>query len=476
MANINFIVNAPVGSVKIEHWRFSSLQNTLDINTEYSVATLVGDLRIYPLTGATITAVSCDKRRQSSDYDGWIWNWVSRSSGAYWECKVGHEDYNTVGLATTTVTATAPAPVPVLPCVMFLDDLGGGAIATLTDSLGGVVSVPTNETYSITTRGAYTLKVVPVEGGTIESKPTGGWSYYDPDEYIYTGSWKKILGGEGWYFEILPLDDFFSGVEKTSTIQSTAPTPDIRSPFNVLYYLDDVKLRELSLVMPTVYGEAAGEPGTAVDDSPYILNILTLPFELPVDSLGSELAVKIGSRNTSVMGVQITDETLDFDLGSMVVGGLENSSYDYTGAKFELVLPFVGKEVELTPSQVIGKTISVKYEVSAYDGDMTANVFNGDPEPIVSVTDNVGSDIPVHLLNEPQSKLGKYQTTNNGIMTAFIRVTRKETLEGQYSNLLVSQGVVGSRVGYVEVVGADLVGIPDSAIVLELLKGGVVVR
>lgn len=370
----------------------------------------------------------------------------------------------------TLVTSTIGTPVPAVEYKFQFD--GNPAHIVVTHSGGTPVSLNQVQSVSEVT----TFNIAPANSRVVVLKPSEDWGYYDTDTHKNVRAPWTDDGSGGWNATMLA--GWYTTPDKINTIEvlSEATTPDVISPFNRIYDLNDDMLTELSDIMPSVY---AGDPGTSptpYDDNQFILNLLALPFKLPEAARADLVQIVIGNNDTGVMATQVVQDRVEIDLGVIQVAGLVDSSYDYSACKFQLIAPFVGKEMDLSPSDVIGKQVSVKYELDIYGGEITINVFNGDPEPFMSETDRVGTDIPIRVLNEVVGSQGRYQTTNNGILKAFIRVTRKELVDSEFANLTTTVGVLGSQSGYVELVNADLDGIRDSSTVVDILKGGVVIR
>lgn len=290
-----------------------------------------------------------------------------------------------------------------------------------------------------------------------------------------------VMGKRNWmwgkgslpYFTCDATIETASDVLYTFTVVSEGPKPEIVSPFNKLFSLSRDKMIELSNSMLGVWGDAAGAPAS----SGFLINLLVLPFSIPSEVLGSEQKIKIGSVGTNVTAPLIDDDSIDVDLGNIVVAGLSNSVLDYAAANYELVLPFFGKSLELVPSQVVGKTINARYVLDAYTGDATVNVFNDDTGvPIASAVDRVARAIPFKMFSDVANKQDGPVQTNNDILQAFIRVTRKEVVSGVYDNLVQVNGVLGSSKGYMEVQNVELRGVPDSDRVKSILQSGVVIK
>lgn len=327
--------------------------------------------------------------------------------------------------------------------------------------------------YEKPSSGHYLLMVEPLGGATVELVKSD-LQRYDNTIHDYFWRWKERPNSNIWSVSL--NDDLYytEGVLSTSVVTSTPATPDVYSPFNRIWHLDRDSMNELSEVMYMINPE--GDNGVKYNDSKFVLNLLALPFELPSEVIGDMVDVKIGKALTGVTSPLLLTDVVRVDLGEIEVLGLTGSSIDYVNTQFELMLPFIETSLKLEPSEVIGKTIRVEYVVDVYRGDLTVNVFNGELEPFMSKTDRIGRDIPIHLFKDVVGSVGDFITADNGIYSASIRVATGELSEGMFSNLVTVDAEIGEYAGYVEVVNADLKGIPRSDEVLNILKGGVVIR
>lgn len=315
------------------------------------------------------------------------------------------------------------------------------------------------------------FRIVPRTGSTVVSARTTPAPQYN-----------SVLGGLNWAWSKGNLPYLSTRVTigtanptlYTVTVVSSGPTPEVESPFNKLFNLTRDKMEELSNNMGGVWGGAAGASPAS---SGYLINLMLLPFKLPTEVLGNEERIKIGSVNTPVSAPVVTDDSIELNLGTITVAGLSGSSLDYQAAKYELMLPFFGEVLELSPSQVVGKPVRITYIIDAYKGVATVNVFNdGSGVPIASATDQVARAIPFKMFSEIANSMDDPVQTNNGLLRATMIVTRQEVQVGEYTNLVQVEGMLGDSLGYLEVETIELKGVPDSDRVKSLLKAGVVIR
>lgn len=319
--------------------------------------------------------------------------------------------------------------------------------------------------------GDWVINIEALDGFIIEE--VKDYKYFDPDDLQYhTIRFKEVDG----VYSYSPANTLPDDVEfRVVSIEDVGSTI---SPLNRLFQLDESNIVQLSEFLAGIYGDDTST--TSVDNVDSVINLLYLPFEInQVDVSNSDSTVKIGRVTTPIKAPRILSDLVVVDVGSITVVDSVGSAYDYVGCAYELVLPFVEKPIVLDPSQVVGKTISVEYVVDLYDGSISANVYNGGDEPIETETAGVGRDIPVRLFSRVENNLSAYTPSNNGILNAFIRVTRVELVDGEFNNLVEVYDKLSNCTGYVAVEDIDLelqVTADEHSSIVQLLKQGVIIR
>lgn len=433
-----------------------------------------------PTAGNQIDSVTCVPVGPFNEYlnrNAWEW----QKSGVNWVTEV----VNTMASDVQYVMQVATSAIPPEPGprtkvkLRFIGELdhfdvyytGGLTGSGLTPVTKGV-DVDIDLVGKVATSGVGSdryldFRIVPRTGATVLGARTTPTPPFN--SFLGTRDWMWVKGSQPYLSTSVTIETA-SDTLYTVTVESSGPTPEVESPFNKLFSLSRGKMEELSNNMGGVWGSSQSSSG-------YLINLLLLPFKLPATVLGAEEQILIGSVNTNVSAPVVTDDSIELDLGTITVDGLSGNSLDYQAAKYELMLPFFGRVVELSPSQVVGKSLRITYNIDAYKGMATVNVFNDDSGvPIESATDQVARAIPFKMFSEIANSMGDPVQTNNGLMQATMIVTRQEVQEGEYANLVRVEGVLGDSPGYLEVETVELKGVPDSDRVKSMLKAGVVIR
>ena len=125
------------------------------------------------------------------------------------------------------------------------------------------------------------------------------------------------------------------------------------------------------------------------DVTPYINNLIMLPFNVPT---GENASIVVGNETFKTQLPTVDNNYLTVDLGKITVPEQYKNGYDYFNVKTRLMLPYTNL-IELDPMHVINKTVSIKYVVNVVNGDTTINVYS-DNDLFLSQQVNLANEIP----------------------------------------------------------------------------------
>ena len=159
--------------------------------------------------------------------------------------------------------------------------------------------------------------------------------------------------------------------------------------FTNIYKADYTNLLKFSneVIMKTVGGSTGNLQ--AYDVTPYINNLVLLPFNVPS---GEKSNIVAGNEIFKTQLTTVDNNYLNVDLGNITVSETYKNGYDYYNVKTRLMLPYTNM-IELEPVHVINQTISIKYIVNVVNGDTTINLLNGD-DLFYSEQVNLASEVP----------------------------------------------------------------------------------
>lgn len=159
--------------------------------------------------------------------------------------------------------------------------------------------------------------------------------------------------------------------------------------FTNIYKADYTNLLKFSneVILKTVGGSTGNLQ--AYDVTPYINNLILLPFNVPS---GEKSNIVAGNEIFKTQLSTVDNNYLHVDLGTINIPETYKNGYDYYNVKTRLMLPYTNM-IELDPAHVINKTISIKYIVNVVNGDTTINLLNGD-DLFYSEQVNLASEVP----------------------------------------------------------------------------------
>lgn len=193
--------------------------------------------------------------------------------------------------------------------------------------------------------------------------------------------------------------------------------------------------------------------GTIIDYGSAITQLYILPLAIPAELIGDKSNIILGSLDSKVESTLLNNYIYEIDMGSITVPEKYTNVYDYINTTVTLRVPFFSA-ITLDVENVIGHTISIKYTVDLYSGNVTMNVTSDFTGSIIySSTQNIVTQIPF------------VQKQNNGIVnqlsnvykyliaTPVIEVVRNIPYDdtAEFGKGSVWSGVLGEIEGYCEV-------------------------
>lgn len=180
--------------------------------------------------------------------------------------------------------------------------------------------------------------------------------------------------------------------------------------FTNIYKADYTNLLKFSneVIVKITGGQGGGIQ--SYDVTPYINNLIMLPFNVPT---GEKSTIVAGNETFTTQLPTVDNNYLTVDLGKIKVDEQYKNGFDYYQVKTRLMLPYTNM-IELDPKHVINQTVSIKYIVNVVNGDTTINLSNND-DLFYSNQVNLASEIPFIS----SATKGSQYTVINQLKTAF---------------------------------------------------------
>lgn len=159
--------------------------------------------------------------------------------------------------------------------------------------------------------------------------------------------------------------------------------------FTNIYKADYTNLLKFSNEVIVKITGGTGGGVQSYDVTPYINNLIMLPFNVPT---GEKSTIVAGNETFTTQLPTVDKNYLTVDLGKIKVDEQYKNGFDYYQVKTRLMLPYTNM-IELDPKHVINQTVSIQYIVNVVNGDTTINLSNND-DLFYSNQVNLASEIP----------------------------------------------------------------------------------
>lgn len=159
--------------------------------------------------------------------------------------------------------------------------------------------------------------------------------------------------------------------------------------FTNIYKADYTNLLKFSNEVIVKITGGTGGGVQSYDVTPYINNLIMLPFNVPT---GEKSTIVAGNEAFTTQLPTVDNNYLTVDLGKIKVDEQYKNGFDYYQVKTRLMLPYTNM-IELDPKHVINQTVSIQYIVNVVNGDTTINLSNND-DLFYSNQVNLASEIP----------------------------------------------------------------------------------
>ena len=245
-----------------------------------------------------------------------------------------------------------------------------------------------------------------------------------------------------------------------------------------LYKVTEKELSQLSKVR----FQKDATSGTVIDYGSSITQLYILPLNLPAEIIGDKSHIILGSFDSQVESTLLNNYTVDYDMGSITVPAKYNNAYDFINTTCTLRVPFFNA-VALDPENVVGHTISIKFTLDLYSGNVTMNVVSDFTGGIIySATANIVTQIPF-IQKQNNSVVNQLSNVFKYVIaTPVIEVVRNIPYQADNSTFgreTVQVAKLNTVHGYCEVDNVNLVTLAtndEKDSIISLLKEGVFIN
>ena len=221
---------------------------------------------------------------------------------------------------------------------------------------------------------------------------------------------------------------------------------------------------------------------TVIDYGSSITQLYILPLNLPAEIIGDKSNIILGSFDSQVESTLLNNYTVDYDMGSISVPAKYNNAYDFINTTCTLRVPFFNA-VALDPENVVGHTISIKFTLDLYSGNVTMNVMSDFTGGIIySATANIVTQIPF-IQKQNNSVVNQLSNVFKYVIaTPVIEVVRNIPYQADNSTFgreTVQVAKLNTVHGYCEVDNVNLVTLAtndEKDAIISILKEGVFIN
>ena len=289
------------------------------------------------------------------------WNLTVNTGYKKLNIKAGQTKYKTYELQTTLQNAKIIEPQAIE------DDYG--KTRYYLDPKHTTIKLQANDGYTFESDGSLTYQRDLLDRGTLTIKAT------------HTNTATVTLPSNiDWSNQ-----DYFMltmGAVKSEIVETTGG-------FTNIYKADYTNLLKFSNEVIVKITGGQGGSIQSYDVTPYINNLIMLPFNVPT---GEKSTIVAGNETFTTQLPTVDNNYLTVDLGKIKVDEQYKNGFDYYQVKTRLMLPYTNM-IELDPKHVINQTVSIKYIVNVVNGDTTINLSNND-DLFYSNQVNLASEIP----------------------------------------------------------------------------------
>lgn len=215
------------------------------------------------------------------------------------------------------------------------------------------------------------------------------------------------------------------------------------------------------------------------DYGTYITSLYQIPFPIDDTLVSEDISnIILGNYDTGVSVSRFNDYKAEIDGGKITVAEKYQNVYDYLNTECILHLPYFNK-MFLNTEYVINQTLTIKYIIDLYTGNVTCNIYSSFINDIIeSQTQQIAINIPF-IQKQNNNVIGTLSNINKNIIdTAFIEIVRNIPYDNEniFGKETIDYGVIGDYHGFIK---CQNVMLETSATneekeeIASLLKGGI---
>lgn len=239
-----------------------------------------------------------------------------------------------------------------------------------------------------------------------------------------------------------------------------------------LYEVNDETLDKISKKELTVFGNEAPQ---RYDFQAFINQLYKLPFVIPNSYLTNTDKIITGYFTVDVPAYKINQQNYSLKIGSITVP--TTNGFDYNIKDVSLILPWL-PTIKLSSSDILGKTISITYNLSLLDGTTTV-VIKSNNTVVQSFQSSIAQNLELFNIYSNRQNGSLSSTLQNDLRQAYIKINYYKPVDNLISYPTNEHGTLKDYKGYTKVKNVILNKSVNTVIdnmIINQLKQGVVIN
>ena len=332
------------------------------------------------------------------------------------------------------------------------------------------------------------LAIKPLDHTTIIFNGINSWTVKADQGYhidsLHVDAW--LAGGEGRQKDIvtptIATDKKSATFTDTSGLNLslrgdiakdfTTPKPSTGTDIIRLYEVTNDTLDELTKQNYTYYQDGKN---ISYDFQSFINQLYKLPFAIPDSYLTTTDQIITGFFTVDAQAYKINQQTYTLNLGNITIP-IKNG-FDYNIKDIAIILPWI-PTVKIATSNILGKKISIAYNLSLLDGSTTVVIKSNDTV-VDSFKTNISQNLELYNIYSDKDNGSLNSTLQNDLRQAYIKVDYYKPIDNLISYPTNEHGILKDYKGFTKVKNAILSKSVNSVVdyqIQALLKQGVIIK
>ena len=190
--------------------------------------------------------------------------------------------------------------------------------------------------------------------------------------------------------------------------------------------------------------------GEEVSPTDYMKNYYRMPFPIPASDLSiAKVAISLGGYQSNTKTTQVNTDTLNVDLGKIIIPEKYKNAFDYLNTTCVLYLPAIAP-ININSKLAINHTLNVQYNIDLYSGQATVNIYDENANNIYHGNNVVSTQLPIVDTSTEKVIATINHPYLNDLRTGYIIVTRNKPIQNDVYYPTLIHDTLNNHTGYVK--------------------------